>query len=94
MLREERRKLDEYAAELTELRERALTTIGQTTAAAVRDLGAELRYWTTRSEVGLLDVAWAVQHSEQDAAEQLERSRDQGFKELDRALDQVLEELP
>ena len=94
VLREERRKLDEYAAELTELRERALTTIGQTTAAAVRDLGAELRYWTTRSEVGLLDVAWAVQHSEQDAAEQLERSRDQGFKELDRALDQVLEELP
>ncbi len=94
VLRDERRKLDEYAAELGELRERALGTIGQTTAAAVRDVGAELRYWTIRSEVGLLDVAWAVQHGEQDEAERLERSRDQGFKELDRALDQVLEELP
>ena len=66
----------------------------QTTAAAVRDLGAELQYWTTRSEVGLLDVAWAVQHAEQDEAERLERSRDQSFKELDRALDQVLEDMP
>jgi len=94
VLREERRRLDEHAADLRELRERALTTIGQTTAAAVRDLGAELRYWTTRSEVGLLDVAWAVQHAEQDRAEQLERRRDQSYKELDRALDQVLEELP
>jgi tetratricopeptide (TPR) repeat protein len=94
VLRDERRKLDEYAADLAELRERALGTIGQTTAAAVRDVGAELRYWTTRSEVGLLDVAWAVQHAEQDEAERLERSRDQGYKELDRALDQVLEELP
>lgn len=94
VLREERRKLDDYAAELGELRERALDTIGQTTAAAVRDVGAELRYWTTRSEVGLLDVAWAVQHAEQNEAERLERSRDQGFKELDRALDQVLEDMP
>ena len=94
VLRDERRKLDDYAAELGELRERALATVGQTTAAAVRDLGGELRYWTTRSEVGLLDVAWAVQHAEQDEAERLERSRDQSFKELDRALDQVLEDLP
>jgi hypothetical protein len=59
----------------------------------MKDLGADLRYWTTRSEVGQLDVAWAVQHAEQDEAEQLERTRDQGFKELDRALDQVLEDM-
>jgi TolA-binding protein len=94
VLRDERRTLDDHAAALGELRERALATIGQTTAAAVRDLGGELRYWTTRSEVGLLDVAWAVQHAEQDEAERLERSRDQSFKELDRALDQVLEDMP
>ena len=93
VLRDERRTLDDHAAALGELRERALATIGQTTAAAVRDLGGELRYWTTRSEVGQLDVAWAVQHAEQDEAERLERSRDQGFKELDRALDQVLEDM-
>lgn len=93
VLREERQNLDQYAAELAELRERALAAVGQTTAAAVRDVGAELRYWTTRSEVGLLDVAWALQHAEQDEAERLERSRDLGFKELDRSLDQVLEEI-
>ncbi len=93
VLREERQNLDQYLGELTELGERAYTTIGQTTAAAVRDVGAELRYWTMRSEVGQLDVAWAVQHSEQDEAEQLERTRDQGLKELDRALDQVMEEI-
>ena len=93
VLREERANLDQYAGKLAELRERSLATVGTTTAAAVRDLGAELRYWTTRSEVGQLDVAWALQHAEQDEAEQLERSRDQGFKELDRALDQVMEEI-
>jgi len=93
VLREERQNLDRYAGELRELGERAYPTIGQTTAAAVRDLGAELKYWTTRSEVGQLDVAWAVQHSEQDEAEQLERTRDQGLRELDRALDQVMEEI-
>ena len=93
VLREERQNLDQYAGELRELGERAYPTIGQTTAAAVRDLGAELKYWTTRSEVGQLDVAWAVQHSEQDEAEQLERTRDQGLRELDRALDQVMEEI-
>ena len=59
----------------------------------MKDLSADLRYWTIRSEVGQLDVAWAVQHAEQDEAERLERSRDQGFKELDRALDQVLEDM-
>ena len=93
VLRAERQNLDQYAAELGELRERALTAVGQTAAAAVRDVGAELRYWTTRSEVGLLDVAWALQHAEQDEAERLERGRDLGFKELDRSLDQVLEEI-
>ncbi len=93
VLREERQNLDQYAAELADVRERSLATVGMTTAAAVRDVGAELRYWTTRSEVGQLDVAWALQHAEQDEAERLERSRDQGLRELDRALDQVLEEI-
>jgi len=93
VLREERQNLEQYAGEMSELGERAYTTIGQTTAAAVRDLGAELKYWTVRSEVGQLDVAWAVQHSEQAEAELLERTRDQGLKELDRALDQVMEEI-
>ncbi len=93
VLREEHANLERYAAELAELRERALLTFGQTAAAAMKDLSADLRYWTIRSEVGQLDVAWAVQHAEQDEAERLERSRDQGFKELDRALDQVLEDM-
>ena len=93
VLREERENLDRYLGELTELGERAHATVGQATAAAVRDLGGELKYWTTRSEVGQLDVAWAVQHSEQTEAEQLERTRDQALRELDRALDQVMEEI-
>ncbi|HEY0135663.1 MAG TPA: hypothetical protein VGB85_16380, partial [Nannocystis sp.] len=93
ILREERENLDRYLGELSELGERAYATIGQATAAAVRDLGGELKYWTTRSEVGQLDVAWAVQHSEQREAEQLERTRDQSLRELDRALDQVMEEI-
>ena len=91
VLREERQNLDQYAAELAELRPRALSTVGETTAAAVRDVRGELRYWTLRSEVGLLDVAWAIQAGEQDEAERLERTRDQAIKELDRALDQVME---
>ena len=94
VLREEHANLEQYAGELALLRERSLQTVGQTAAAAMKDLGADLRYWTTRSEVGQLDVAWAVQHAEQDEAEQLERIRDQGFKELDRALDQVLGDMP
>ena len=93
VLREEHANLEIYAGELAELRERSLLTVGATAAAAMKDLGADLRYWTTRSEVGQLDVAWAVQHAEQDEAEQMERTRDQGFKELDRALDQVLEDM-
>lgn len=91
VLREERQNLDQYAGEFAELRPRAQTTVGETTAAAVRDVRGELRYWTLRSEVGLLDVAWAVQAGEQDEAERLERTRDQALKELDHALDQVME---
>lgn len=94
ILREEHANLEQYAGELAELRERSLLTIGATAAAAMKDLAADLRYWTIRSEVGQLDVAWAVQHAEQEEAEQLERTRDQGIKELDRALDQVLEDMP
>lgn len=91
VLREERDNLDQYAAEFAELRERSLATVGETTAAAVRDVRGELKYWTLRSEVGLLDVAWALQAGEQEEAERLERTRDQAIKDLDRALDQVLE---
>lgn len=91
VLREERQNLDQYAGEFAELRPRAQSTVGETTAAAVRDVRGELRYWTLRSEVGLLDVAWAIQAGEQDEAERLERTRDQAIKELDRALDQVME---
>lgn len=91
VLREERANLDRYDDELAELRPRSLAAVGETTAAAVRDVRGELRYWTLRSEVGLLDVAWAIQAGEQDEAERLERTRDQAIKELDRALDQVTE---
>jgi TolA-binding protein len=93
VLREEHDNLARYAAEFTDLRARALTTVGEATAAAVRDVRAELGYWTVRAEVGLLDVAWALQASEQDEAERLERTRDQSYKELDRALDEVMEAL-
>jgi ribosomal 50S subunit-associated protein YjgA (DUF615 family) len=91
VLREERANLDQYAGEFAELGPRANATVGETTAAAVRDVRGELRYWTLRSEVGLLDVAHAMQAGEQDEAERLERTRDQAIKELDRALDQVME---
>lgn len=91
VLREERDNLDNYAAEFAELGERSITAVGETTAAAVRDVRGELRYWTLRSEVGLLDVAWALQAGEQGEAERLERTRDQAIRDLDRALDQVLE---
>lgn len=94
VLREERDNLDRYAAEFAELRERSLASVGETTAAAVRDVRGELTYWTLRSEVGLLDIAWALQAGEQDEAERLERTRDQALKDLDRALDQVLEDAP
>ncbi len=93
VLREERQNLDDYAKTLASLQPQALEVIGQTTAAVVRDLGAELGYWTTRSEVGQLDVVWAKQRAEQDGAEQLERHRDLGLKQLERALDQMVEDL-
>jgi tetratricopeptide (TPR) repeat protein len=90
ILREERVNLDNYQEELTGKKSEARVLVGEVMQASYRDVVGELANLVTRSEVGLLDVAWAIQEVEAEQIRRLERSRDRELRELDRLLDQAL----
>jgi tetratricopeptide (TPR) repeat protein len=90
ILREERVNLDKYAVELGDKQGEARVLVGQVMQASYRDVVGELANLVTRSEVGLLDVAWAIQEVEAEEIRRLEQTRDRDLRELDRVLDQAL----
>jgi tetratricopeptide (TPR) repeat protein len=94
ILREERVNLDNYEVELTGKKDEARVLIGEVMQASYRDVVGELANLVTRSEVGLLDVAWAVQEVEAEEIRRLEQNRDRDLRELDRVLEQALEGEP
>ncbi len=92
ILREERVNLDNYKTELTGKKAEARTLVGEVMQASYRDVVGELANLVTRSEVGLLDVAWAIQEVEAEEIRRLEQHRDRDLRELDRVVDQAVED--
>ncbi len=92
IIREERVNLDAYQIELTEQESAARDLVGEVMQASYRDVVGELANLVTRSEVGLLDVAWAIQEVESEEIRRLETTRDRDLRELDRVLDQAMED--
>jgi hypothetical protein len=68
--------------------------VGQVMQASYRDVVGELANLVTRSEVGLLDVAWAIQEVEAEEIRRLETTRERDLGELDRVLRQAMQEEP
>ena len=93
VLAEERANLDAYLAEYRALAGKTKDLVSTVLAAGYRDVVRELRTLVLRSEVGLLDVAWAMKEVEQKAVERLEQERTRNLQELDRLLESSLEEL-
>lgn len=92
IIREERVNLDAYQIELVEQKDKARELVGTVMQASYRDVVGELANLVTRSEVGLLDVAWAIQEVEAEEIRRLETTRDRDMRELDRVLDQAMGE--
>jgi tetratricopeptide (TPR) repeat protein len=92
ILREERVNLDRYKLELEAKKGEARELVGEVMQASYRDVVGELANLVTRSEVGLLDVAWAIQEVESEEIRRLETTRDRTNRELERVLDQALGE--
>jgi tetratricopeptide (TPR) repeat protein len=93
IMAEERINLDQYRTELDATRGRTKELVSEVMSATYRDVVAELHNQVMRSEVGLLDVAWAMKESETDEVHRLELERDRTFRELDEAVKMGLEEL-
>ncbi len=91
VLREERVNLDQIKSELMALRGGAEATLGGVLHATYNDVAGEIANWQMRSEVGVLDVAWARKEFEAKAAQHLERERDRDRREIDRALEMAEE---
>ena len=92
ILREERVNLDAYKVELNEKKGEGRVLIGEVMQASYRDSVGELANLVTRSEVGLLDVAWAIQEMEAEEIRRLEQTRDRDMRELDRVIEQAMED--
>ena len=92
ILREERANLDRYKVELEDKKGEARGLVGEVMQASYRDVVGELANLVTRSEVGLLDVAWAIQEVESEEIRRLETTRDRTNRELQRVLEQAMEE--
>ncbi|PRP96343.1 tetratricopeptide repeat protein [Enhygromyxa salina] len=92
ILREERVNLDRYKLELEDNKGEARELVGEVMQASYRDVVGELANLVTRSEVGLLDVAWAIQEVESEEIRRLETTRDRETRELQRVIDEALEE--
>jgi tetratricopeptide (TPR) repeat protein len=94
ILREERVNLDRYAVEFDEKHVEGRVLVGEVMQASYHDVVGELANLVTRSEVGLLDVAWAIQEVEAEEIRRLETTRERDLGELDRVLRQAMEEEP
>ena len=93
ILAEERVNLDRYRVELDAVQGRTKDLVSQVMSATYRDVVGELHNQVMRSEVGLLDVAWAMKEAETDEVHRLELERDRTLGELDAAVQMGLEEL-
>ncbi len=93
VMSEERANLDRYRTELDATRGRTRTLVSEVMSATYRDVVGELHNQVMRSEVGLLDVAWAMKEAETDEVHRLELERDRTLGELDEAVNMGLEEL-
>lgn len=91
ILEEERRNLDLYRAELQGKRAEVQQNVGEVMAAVLRDVVVELSNLVVRSEVGLLDVAWAKKEAEATEATRLEKARDVDLGEIDRSVEMGME---
>lgn len=93
ILVEERANLDRYLEELGATSADTKVVVAQVLEAAYGDVVGEIANLTMRSEVGLLDVAWAMKEAETDEVGRLERVRDRDVRELDLAIEMGLEDL-
>jgi len=93
ILIEERANLDQYLAELQNARATVEEVVGEVMNATFRDVVNELDVLSLRSEVGLLDVAWAKKDFESTELERLEKTRDANKRDLDASTSLGLEEL-
>lgn len=93
IMAEERVNLDRYRTELDGVRGRTKDLVSQVMSATYRDVVGELHNQVMRSEVGLLDVGWAMKEAETDEVHRLELERDRTLGELDAAVQMGLEEL-
>ncbi len=93
ILVEERANLDRYLEELTATTGDTKTVVASVLEAAYGDVVGEIGNLTMRSEVGLLDVAWAMKEAETDEVGRLEMVRDRDLRELDVAVEMGLEDL-
>jgi tetratricopeptide (TPR) repeat protein len=93
VLVEERANLDAYLGELTGKRADTKVLVADVLAASYADVVTELGSLVLRSEVGLLDVAWAMKEAETDEIQRLEIERDREMREIDRAIEMGLEDV-
>lgn len=93
IMAEERVNLDRYRSELDAVEGTTKSLVSQVMSATYRDVVGELHNQVMRSEVGLLDVGWAMKEAETDEVHRLELERDQTLGELDAAVQMGLEEL-
>ncbi len=93
ILEEERANLDAYKVELTGKKGESKTVVADVLAASYADVVTELGSLVLRSEVGLLDVAWAMKEAETEEIQRLEVERDREIGELDRAVEMGLEDV-
>ena len=90
---EEATKIAGYREELDVMTVRTRDEASQVLTAVHTDVQGELDNFVMRSEVGLLDVAWAMKEAETDEVHRLEVNRDRDLGELDDAVDKGLEAL-
>jgi hypothetical protein len=93
VLNEERANLDGYLGELTGKKGDTKVLVADVLAASYSDVVTELNSLVLRSEVGLLDVAWAMKEAETDEIQRLEIERDRELREIDRAVEMGLEDV-
>lgn len=93
IMAEERANLDQYRSELDATHGHTKALVSEVMSATYRDVVGELHNQVMRSEVGLLDVAWAMKEAESDEVHRLELERDRTLGELDEAVNMGLEEL-
>lgn len=93
ILTEERKNLDAYLGEMQAMQARTGDLVGEVMQATTHDVVAELQNLIVRSEVGLLDVAWAIQEVEAEEIRRLETERDRDVRQIDALIDQAIGEL-